>query len=464
MPRNTAQHALLKINLASALSLILPLAVSFLNPAWRFAQFTPRQLIYAKDFLPLVTTFWASPTHILAHFSRFLQAGILACLPQVLAGYMFAFWVIIAFARTLSGFLLSRGVGWAYPRLFNHWALYETSSGIGPALTVYLLMYGSPWTDSLLQKHRSDTMESLAIIATCLSLCWLDNAPWTYAMASMTSVALWLVQPRNISSLRQRSRNPMALDARQLRSVVQTAMLFLFLILVRVILTNMLPSETLHMPTSPHGTGPFLEILILSFPRPGDTASPDSFLSQTISSYLPYADSDTVISVFTHATAHASFTHAEEHFAQTPITFYTDTDIHADSFQSQHLHVAEAFRWTSKKQLHAEWVMLVEDDFPLCGDWGWRGILGVMNKLQRGGQYGGFVGTGGRFVLILTRTFCVLTFFQWSGHPPQPLTYPRVHIADTCSTRLSHPTLCAAPASRYHHTRVPFRKGLVVPA
>ncbi|KAF9235894.1 hypothetical protein BU15DRAFT_89379 [Melanogaster broomeanus] len=44
--------------------------------------------------------------------------------------------------------------------------------------------------------------------------------------------------------------------------------------------------------------------------------------------------------------------------------------------------------------------MLVEDDFPLCGAWGWEGLLGVMNELERGRnassgvprKLGGFVG------------------------------------------------------------------------
>lgn len=465
MYKNTTQHTLLKINVAFALGLILPLAISFLNPAWRFAQFTPRQLIYAKDFLPLITAFWASPTHILAQLSRFLQAGVVACFPRVLAVYMFAFWVVIALARTLSGFLLCRSVGWAYPRLFNHWALYEASSGIGPALAVYLMMYGWPFH----QKYRSDTMESLVIIVACLSLYWLDDAPWTYAMASITSVALWLVQATNTSYLRHRSHNPMAraLDARRLRAVLQTAMLLLLLIPGHVALAKMFSNKTLQMPTTPHGTEPFLEILILSYPRPGDTASLDTLLSQTIFSYLPYADSDMAISVFTHATEHVSFTHAKEHFSKTPITFYTDMDIHADSYPSQHLHVAEAFRWASEKPSPAEWVMLVEDDFPLCGEWGWQGILAVMSKLQHDGKYGGFVGTGGRFVshthmnILCLDGPCVL---QWSDHSPQPLAHPHVHVADTRSAALTHPTFCAAPACRPHHARLPFRGGFVVSA
>ena len=400
MPKNThQQHTPLNTNVTFALTLILPLTISFFAPAWRFAQFTPRQLIYARNFLPLVTAFWASPTPAFGQLSRILQAGIVACFPRPLATHiLFAFWVVIALARTLSGFLLSRAVGWAYPRLFNHWALYETSSGIGPALAVYLIIYGWPWTFSFHhQKFRIDTIESLMIVAACLSLCWLDHAYWTYAMASITSAVVWLAQATYTASLRRRTHNPMELDTRRFGAVLQTAMLLLLLIPVPTIVANIFPSKPLFMPASPDGTQPFLDVLILSYPRPRDTASPNSLLSQTISSYLPYADSNTTISVFTHATVHASFAHAQEQFAQSPVTFYTDTDAHADSHSSQHLHVAEAFRWASEKPSQAQWVMLVEDDFPVCGEWGWQGILAVMNKLQHDRKYGGFVGTGGRF-------------------------------------------------------------------
>ena len=56
----------------------------------------------------------------------------------------------------------------------------------------------------------------------------------------------------------------------------------------------------------------------------------------------------------------------------------------------------------------AEWILLVEDDFALCGSWGWEAIVRVMTELEvgrvdsgEGGEgplewLGGFVGTGGR--------------------------------------------------------------------
>ncbi|KAG2137501.1 hypothetical protein DEU56DRAFT_972659 [Suillus clintonianus] len=72
--------------------------------------------------------------------------------------------------------------------------------------------------------------------------------------------------------------------------------------------------------------------------------------------------------------------------------------------------------------------MLVEDDFPVCGEWGWRGILDVMNELQRDGKYGGFVGTGGSGLIIHRSLLPILTHtlrIHGLQHSPMPPSVPR---------------------------------------
>ncbi|KII96166.1 hypothetical protein PLICRDRAFT_96669 [Plicaturopsis crispa FD-325 SS-3] len=48
--------------------------------------------------------------------------------------------------------------------------------------------------------------------------------------------------------------------------------------------------------------------------------------------------------------------------------------------------------------------MLVEDDFPLCGQWGVDGLVQTVDALRRrrkqGGHMSGFVGTGGSGLLL----------------------------------------------------------------
>ncbi|KAH7927178.1 hypothetical protein BV22DRAFT_1007480 [Leucogyrophana mollusca] len=63
--------------------------------------------------------------------------------------------------------------------------------------------------------------------------------------------------------------------------------------------------------------------------------------------------------------------------------------------------------------------MLVEDDFPVCGNWGWRGVLGVMNELEKGRssatvlkRLGGFVGTGGSGLIVHHSLLPLLSFMM----------------------------------------------------
>jgi hypothetical protein len=216
----------------------------------------------------------------------------------------------------------------------------------------------------------------------------------------------------------------------RLRIALQTTVLSLFIMSIPYMVSVFLYSNTAHhltMPSSPHPPSPLLEVLVLSHPRPGDIdvsdlpsrTEPSSILYTTISSYLPFiptSTNNTRLSVFTHTLPHPAFTHAHEWFASLsssrhvtiPIEFYVDQDTHADSKTGQYLHLAEALRWASEgNKPHAEWVLLVEDDFALCGKWGWAGVVGVMKELEAGRiknddgserlqRLGGFVGTGGR--------------------------------------------------------------------
>lgn len=205
------------------------------------------------------------------------------------------------------------------------------------------------------------------------------------------------------------------------------------------------------MPYSPYPHTPLLEIVILSHPRPNDAAAilaststpgptspgtgkppsanppPTSILFTTISSYLPFLSSEREspvrLSVFTHTTAHPAFRQAQgwlsldsiPQHTNITIEFYTDADAHPEAQTGQYLHLAEALRWahgavgnSGRAHTVAEWVMVVEDDFALCGKWGWGGIVAVMRELEAGrtvvdgketlARCGGFVGTGGRCV------------------------------------------------------------------
>lgn len=407
------------------LSLFLPSA----SPFFRLPEFAPPQVIYSRDLVSLLLAPWTSPSTLYRVLSRLLQSALLLRLPKdsILSCYLF--WIPTALARTLVGFLLSRSVGWTYPRLFNHWALYESSGGCGPSLVTYLLISGVRPDLSMLLRHlrgyRREVSESLVLLIICTLLAGLDHAPWTYGIA--VALAILVITLRTLfvacHSLETTTCSHLSPDSRQeppyqrLRADIQTALLLLVLVPIPSILFAFLTSPlSLQMPSSSKEGVPFLEILLLSYPRPNDTPSSSSdqptILSQTIASYLPHVSSSTALSVFTHVrpSTHPSFMDAQQRFQDTPVTFYADQDTHPDAYENQYLHLAEAFRWVLERATPSpEWVMLVEDDFPICGEWGWQGVLRVMHELQQGHNtpspettkiWGGFVGTGGRCVFL----------------------------------------------------------------
>ncbi|KAI6035699.1 hypothetical protein EDC04DRAFT_2897723 [Pisolithus marmoratus] len=436
-----------------AASLSLSLLVSFLVPAWRIPEFTPQQIIYSQNVFPLLLAPWAAHANdVTRSVSRLVQIALTLRLPQTAILPCYVYWIVIGLARTLTGFLLTRSVGWAYPRLFNHWALYETSSGIGPTLATYLLTSGARPTLDLFRElfkgrywESSSRAEVVPVICTCTILCWLDRAPWTYAVATLLSILLmiWRVlfsfpvhQSTHVpfGGFDQQHSNNSSPLVRRPRTGFQASLLVLLLIPLPHIFGflfrlgyNPIPHIA---PSSANSVNhhPLIEILVLSFPRPNDAGS-TPVLSRTISSYLPYItkNGSTSLSVFTHAQQayHPSFEAAKKEFRGAPVVFYMDRDSHLDEREGQYLHVAEAFRWVYERRLGndtapssavAEWVMLVEDDFPLCGEWGWRGIVGVMRILEDNrtpsapmGRWGGFVGTGGSGLIIHRSVLPILT-------------------------------------------------------
>ncbi|KAG6866556.1 hypothetical protein C0991_002041 [Blastosporella zonata] len=192
----------------------------------------------------------------------------------------------------------------------------------------------------------------------------------------------------------------------KLRVIIGSAVLALFVVSlpygIRHSMATFTPTD---MPPAHSATSPLLEVLILSFPRP-DVEASSKIMATTINSYLPYIDFNVTLSVFTHSTSHTAFADVRKVFASANVTFYTDTDEHPDHWSGQYLHIAEAFRWVIERPTHAEWVMLVEDDFPICGgDRGWDALKKVMQVLEARSpgqrvttkRQGGFIGTGGRY-------------------------------------------------------------------
>jgi hypothetical protein len=195
--------------------------------------------------------------------------------------------------------------------------------------------------------------------------------------------------------------------------------LILFIPLTSTVSSWISQTKQVSIPGSPFPPARLLDIIVLSFPRPDVTAA-TKILTVTLETYTPLLTSAVSLAAFTHAENHPAYDRVRELMggSSQSIVFYKDTDTHPDAKSGQYLHLAEAFRWQLERGSdQAEWVMLVEDDFPLCGEEAGRNALRTVMKLLEDGRQGksaipdrrgAFIGTGGRFDLFLFLLNCLL--------------------------------------------------------
>jgi hypothetical protein len=359
-------------------------------------SFTPRAIVYSDRIAPILLAPFAKPESWLIAVSRAIQCGILLYLSIQDLGFLWMGWIALALLRSITGYLLSRSVGWAYPSLFSHWALYESASGIGPILVAFLVLKGpSVLVDPPAIISRYATYRYTITLLT-ITLCWLECRPWTYG------TALFMVLP--LAICRQVYRQRFGLPSPNVEKQTQhqlglhqfltcsLAVLIPWLVVYHLISPSRLP-----LPTT---SEPLLDILMLSFPRPVPVETSINIVNTTVQSFVPFLSPAVTLSLFTHAADHEALGLVQQHTPQ--VSLQVDTDTHPDDIDGQYLHLAEAFRWILEGETkHGEWVMLVEDDSPICyGTRGWNVITTVVARLETdrlaGNIRSGFVGTGGR--------------------------------------------------------------------
>ena len=364
--------------------------------------FSPRGVIHSDEIAPILFAPIARPESFVIGLSRLVQCAILACLDDPLRALVGSWivWTALALIRTGTGYLLSRSVGWAYPAFFSHWALYETSTGLGASLIAFLVIF-----DPLIKSFDSSVPSKWsnrywATPAAVLSMCWLECRPWTYGTALVfaypTALVYRWIHTRRSLPMPVLEKPTFTRDS--LGSIIpsMSAVLVPWLVVYHLLSPARLPLPAID--------GPLVDILLLSFPRPVPVEMSVSIINSTISSYLPYLSPAVSLSLFTHTTGHEALNQVYGSLSDTRITLHVDDDAHPEDVDGHYLHLAEAFRWWSEDKAHeAEWVMLVEDDFTICNaDKGWAVITTVINRLEMDRREGhirsGFIGTGGRYV------------------------------------------------------------------
>lgn len=354
---------------AETATLIVPLLPTVL------AFFLRLDLSYSpvSTDLTLFLSPWAVPLDFGDLVSRLLQLGLIPyTLPPL--PWLWAATSTAALLRAPLGFLLTRSVGWAAPVFFSHRALYEPMTGWGPGLVVWQAM---------------DPVHEWSLAAAA-GFALLERRPWTYAVTLGVAMgvlvlraALPTVQERLVEKPRQ---GPLRT---QLAALALAALVLPLFSLLRPPLRLPFPATS-------------LDVLILSFPRPQNG---DIVLQKTVDSYAPFLNEMITLNGFTHSTDHAAFAALREQ----GYNFYVDEDQHPDDEWGHYLHLAEAFRW-AEDTLRGEWVMLAEDDFPLCPG-AWDVISTVMAELESEREVGriraGFIGTGGSG-LIMHRSYLPL--------------------------------------------------------
>ncbi|KAL0573839.1 hypothetical protein V5O48_008103 [Marasmius crinis-equi] len=429
------------------------------------APFSPRDFIHPDSLTGALTAFlgapFATPT---PSFGSFLSRCVLAILlyqllhpsaaskrsPIATIGPIYIAWVPVGLLRTLIAFIFTRSVGWAYPTLFRHWALCETSEGFGTGVVIWIYLQilsrkveateaigGNVLKTAihfLLHLDENpplrDGIFPLGLLTVTLAA--LEGKPWTYACALLSAGLLRLLAV--FISLDNRDRLPSSSNPSSLTissffhetflPALRLTAIPLLAIYIPYTLQGLLPFPPVITPLPPPPRASaeqrnLLEIVMLSYPRPGDLAVAEDIITTTIGSYKPLlhprnTEGQVALSVFTHAPYHPAFDHVRDQETNKDIAFYADRDGHSldDYDVGQYLHLAEAFKWVASDRRERswkrpEWVMVVEDDFPFCAD-GTEILKRAMWLLELGrkqasetlgelevGTRAAFIGTGG---------------------------------------------------------------------
>ncbi|KAM0748882.1 hypothetical protein T439DRAFT_56473 [Meredithblackwellia eburnea MCA 4105] len=353
-------------------------------------------------------------------------------------------WGAILAVRVLLAWIFGRVLGWSHPQFFSSLAIHQVGSGLAPLLLALHLFntFTKPVTSTsspiplplvILGANFSTPVASggaglwwgLSSLIVSLVLCLGSRlVAVVKILAERTSFRPF---PGNKKSTHETNKSTevrmgrwsSSLSEQWLQAAPKPSRWTKILPLVTLGLVPLLAPPTalstirevdsafgkLH-PERPN----LLTILLMTAPRPGN---PD-FLAQTIESWLgalpepslalasnsssssgsaaPEVHEDRIrLIVYTHFTTHEVFDQAQQFFSSSPVwasktAKYVEwyRDPRSSNRLDQRLHVARGLKYASDPSNPSAYVVLAEDDFPLCpdrlGQPGWRN---AWNDLKR---------------------------------------------------------------------------------
>ncbi|PWN99052.1 hypothetical protein FA09DRAFT_240113 [Tilletiopsis washingtonensis] len=379
--------------------------------------------------------------------TRIVQLALLALIvipraPLLLAPWtVYALWILTVTLRSFLA-LASVALGWKVPFFFSHPAVYEATAGLGPVLVAIdvatFLQLRLPNDPSPVPSAASTPLAgSNRVVALHAGvaglLCLIEGAPWSYACGAVVGAIFGVLnvlasrfqlqgkysllgsadnaQPQasddEAATSSRHQRTPSIIAPPGARKSTKIVLSRLLAHLAAFCVVSIFTADRLALrpkladvgPTTTAGR-PLLDIVLLTAPRPRGSDISSDLLQRTVASYFDIIPTESVLpspprlSVFTHFTEkeHPAFDRVAAHYEHitrplgnrsSSVVFYRDQDQHPADHVRHHLHLAELLRWSHQRKDASEWTLVVEDDYALCGKWGWRGMEAVVATLEQ---------------------------------------------------------------------------------
>lgn len=321
--------------------------------------------------------------------------------------------------RAFLAWMFFRALSWSWPSLFSHTVLQECANH-GPLVGLVALLVVS----SLTYFNRASLIKIKISVLPVLSLSlmlagWMNVHMFWNMFSGWLAGIIYSIVDQSRSKIKVTSSHEKTMETRsssrylwRLFIVVTVSLLAAYLLGMEMGNNYVTDDSSTTLSTSNlevlRSLAPMhkfvLTLLIISAPRSNDPP----FLLETMSSYIPNIPSSPTDPLFSRVSMvvyshfpvdeHTVLKSATQQYKENPfVTFVTTSD---DGPQIQKRHFAAALTYATK--LDTQYVMLLEDDFPLC-EGCWKKLMTVLVYAQSGiaaGHCGIFVGTGGSGLII----------------------------------------------------------------